>query len=154
MNVVMEAISSSVQRTSYLRFIKLRRTCSITSGAIQHGVPTKVCLVRSLDRSPLVATKELTPKSASWMVPSSPSSTLPAFTSLRWEYKKSNGERTNADCRKMIPRDIYEALSFACRLKITVAYNISHSRTDIFITTPSYRRYFFPGKHNFHASVP
>ena len=38
-------------------------TCSITSGAIQHGVPTKVCLDLSLDKSPNVAIDELTPKS-------------------------------------------------------------------------------------------
>lgn len=38
-------------------------TCSITSGAIQHGVPTKVFRTLFLVMSPPVARKELTPKS-------------------------------------------------------------------------------------------
>lgn len=39
------------------------RTCSITSGAIQHGVPTKVFRTLFLVISPPVARNELTPKS-------------------------------------------------------------------------------------------
>lgn len=39
-------------------------TCSITSGAIQHGVPTKVFLTLCLVTSPPVARNALTPKSA------------------------------------------------------------------------------------------
>lgn len=51
-----------------IRLIKLferkhHRTCSITSGAIQHGVPTNVCLTESLERSLPVANQALTPKS-------------------------------------------------------------------------------------------
>lgn len=38
-------------------------TCSITSGAIQHGVPTKVLRTLFLVMSPPVAKKALTPKS-------------------------------------------------------------------------------------------
>lgn len=39
-------------------------TCSITSGAIQHGVPTNVFLTLFLVMSPPVAKKALTPKSS------------------------------------------------------------------------------------------
>ena len=38
-------------------------TCSMTSGAIQHGVPTNVFLTLFRVTSPPVAKKELTPKS-------------------------------------------------------------------------------------------
>lgn len=38
-------------------------TCSMTSGAIQQGVPTKVCLTVSLVMSLPVANQALTPKS-------------------------------------------------------------------------------------------
>lgn len=41
-----------------------RLTCSMTSGAIQQGVPTKVCLTVSLVMSLPVANHALTPKSA------------------------------------------------------------------------------------------
>lgn len=41
-----------------------RLTCSMTSGAIQQGVPTKVCLTVSLVMSLPVANQALTPKSA------------------------------------------------------------------------------------------
>lgn len=60
-------------------------TCSMTSGAIQHGVPTKVCRDFWRDRSPPVASHDDTPKSAIWMVPSSPNKMLPAFMSLRFQ---------------------------------------------------------------------
>lgn len=40
-----------------------RLTCSMTSGAIQQGVPTKVCLTVSLVMSLPVANHALTPKS-------------------------------------------------------------------------------------------
>ncbi len=39
---------------------------SVTSGAIQHGVPTKVCLDFALVRSPPDASQAETPKSAIW----------------------------------------------------------------------------------------
>lgn len=58
-------------------------TCSITSGAIQHGVPTNVCLTFCLDKSLPVANQADTPKSAIWTVPSSPRRMFPAFTSLK-----------------------------------------------------------------------
>jgi len=57
-------------------------TCSMTSGAIQHGVPTKVCRTFCRLRSRPVASHALTPKSAICTVPSSPSRILPAFMSL------------------------------------------------------------------------
>jgi len=47
-------------------------TCSMTSGAIQHGVPTKVCRTFCRLRSRPVASHALTPKSAICTVPSSP----------------------------------------------------------------------------------
>uniref|UniRef100_A0A182NWP6 Uncharacterized protein n=1 Tax=Anopheles dirus TaxID=7168 RepID=A0A182NWP6_9DIPT len=56
-------------------------SCSITSGAIQHGVPTNVWRTFCRERSPPVASHALTPKSAIWTVPSSPSSMLPALMS-------------------------------------------------------------------------
>lgn len=62
--------------------VYLNVTCSMTSGAIQHGVPTKVCLTFCLDMSLSVANHADTPKSAICTVPSSPSSIFPAFISL------------------------------------------------------------------------
>ena len=61
----------------------MRHTCSMTSGAIQHGVPTNVCLERSRARFPPDAIKELTPKSANMTVPSFPRRILPALMSLK-----------------------------------------------------------------------
>jgi hypothetical protein len=58
-------------------------TCSITSGAIQQGVPTNVCLTFCRDKSLPVANHAETPKSAIWTVPSSPSKIFPALISLR-----------------------------------------------------------------------
>jgi len=57
-------------------------TCSMTSGAIQQGVPTKVCRTFCRLKSRPVASHALTPKSAICTVPSSPSRILPAFMSL------------------------------------------------------------------------
>ena len=64
---------------------KFQITCSITSGAIQQGVPTKVCLALSRESCapPGAAINELTPRSASITVPSSPRSMLPALMSLQ-----------------------------------------------------------------------
>jgi hypothetical protein len=62
---------------------ELKLTCSITSGAIQQGVPTNVCRTFCLERSLPVANQADTPKSAICTVPSSPSKMLPAFTSLQ-----------------------------------------------------------------------
>ena len=61
-------------------------TCSITSGAIQHGVPTNVCRTFCLERSLPVASHADTPKSAICTVQSSHSRMLPAFTSLKHHY--------------------------------------------------------------------
>ncbi len=58
-------------------------TCSMTSGAIQHGVPTNVCRTESLTRSLPVANQALTPKSAIITDPSEPSNMFPAFISLK-----------------------------------------------------------------------
>lgn len=58
-------------------------TCSITSGAIQQGVPTKVCLTFSREISLPVANHADTPKSAICTVPSSPKRILPALISLK-----------------------------------------------------------------------
>jgi len=59
-----------------------QETCSITSGAIQQGVPTNVCRTFSLDVSFPVASQAATPKSAIITVPSSHRRMLPAFISL------------------------------------------------------------------------
>ena len=53
-------------------------TCSMTSGAIQQGVPTKVWRDLALERSPPAASQADTPKSAIWIWPSVPSRMLPA----------------------------------------------------------------------------
>lgn len=58
-----------------------QRTCSITSGAIQHGVPTKV--LATFRRLPYPTSHPATPKSASLTRPSSPRRILPALMS-RW----------------------------------------------------------------------
>lgn len=63
---------------------ELKLTCSITSGAIQHGVPTNVCRTFCLERSLPVASQADTPKSAICTVPSSPSRMLPALMSLKY----------------------------------------------------------------------
>jgi len=57
-------------------------TCSMTSGAIQHGVPTNVWRTFSRDESLPAESHALTPKSAIITLPSSPSRILPAFMSL------------------------------------------------------------------------
>lgn len=63
-------------------------TCSITSGAIQQGVPTKVCRTFSRELSFPAASQALTPKSAIITLPSSPSRMLPALISLKkWIHK-------------------------------------------------------------------
>ena len=54
----------------------------MTSGAIQHGVPTNVCRTFSRDMSLPADSQALTPKSAIITLPSSPSKILPAFISL------------------------------------------------------------------------
>ena len=64
-------------------------TCSITSGAIQHGVPTNVWRTLSRDKSLPVASHAETPKSAIITVPSSPSKMFPALISLH-QYITSN----------------------------------------------------------------
>lgn len=64
-------------------FVKANVTCSITSGAIQQGVPTKVCLTFSREISLPVANQADTPKSAICTVPSSPKRILPALISLQ-----------------------------------------------------------------------
>ena len=73
-----------------LPYIKLNRnsqklTCSITSGAIQQGVPTNVWRTFSLDASLPVANQADTPKSAICTVPSSPSKIFPALMSLKFQ---------------------------------------------------------------------
>lgn len=55
----------------------------MTSGAIQQGVPTKVCRTFSREISLPVASQADTPKSAICTVPSSPRSMLPALMSLK-----------------------------------------------------------------------
>lgn len=55
------------------------RTCSMTSGAIQHGVPTKV--LATFRRFPYPTSHPATPKSASFTRPSSPKRMLPALMS-------------------------------------------------------------------------
>ena len=47
-----------------LHSAQISLTCSITSGAIQHGVPTNVLRTLFLVMSPPVARKALTPKSS------------------------------------------------------------------------------------------
>ncbi len=54
-------------------------TCSMTSGAIQQGVPTKVCRDLARERSPPAASHADTPKSAIWIWPSVPRRMLPAY---------------------------------------------------------------------------
>ena len=61
----------------------LFNTCSMTSGAIQHGVPTNVCRTLSRTRSLPVANQALTPKSAIITEPSWPNKMLPALMSLQ-----------------------------------------------------------------------
>jgi len=64
--------------------VKIRlHTCSMTSGAIQQGVPTKVCRTFSRDKSLPADSHALTPKSAIITLPSSPRRMLPAFMSLQ-----------------------------------------------------------------------
>lgn len=70
------------------------QTCSMTSGAIQHGVPTKVCLTFCRERSLPVASQAETPKSAIWTVPSSPSKILPALISLKKYVLTSSRQKT------------------------------------------------------------
>ena len=55
----------------------------MTSGAIQHGVPTNVCRTLSRTRSLPVANQALTPKSAIITEPSWPNKMLPALMSLQ-----------------------------------------------------------------------
>lgn len=57
-------------------------TCSMTSGAIQHGVPTNVWRDFCRLKSPPVASQDETPKSAICTVPSSPRRMFPALMSL------------------------------------------------------------------------
>ena len=64
---------------------------NVTSGAIQQGVPTNVCLDLALLWSPPDASQADTPKSAIWTWPSEPSKILPALISrwmwpLLWRY--------------------------------------------------------------------
>lgn len=73
--------NESVINYVYLKILVL--TCCMTSGAIQHGVPTNVCLTFCLDISLPVDSHADTPKSAICTFPSSPSSILPAFISLQ-----------------------------------------------------------------------
>uniref|UniRef100_A0A2P2MQN1 Uncharacterized protein n=1 Tax=Rhizophora mucronata TaxID=61149 RepID=A0A2P2MQN1_RHIMU len=54
--------------------------CCITSGAIQHGVPTKVFLERC--RSPVSNMQADTPKSANLTTPLESTKIFPALTSL------------------------------------------------------------------------
>mmetsp|Transcript_30947 Transcript_30947/g.68539 ORF Transcript_30947/g.68539 Transcript_30947/m.68539 type:complete len:258 (+) Transcript_30947:2600-3373(+) len=78
------AISSSVipndQMSAALSYPSV---CSITSGAIQHGVPTKVILVAlSWPQDPLRSKEAATPKSPSLTDPSLSTKMLPALISL------------------------------------------------------------------------
>lgn len=73
--------SSTTATNLTYKMIPKKRTCSITSGAIQHGVPTNV--LATFRRLPYPTSHPATPKSASLTRPSSPRRILPALMS-RW----------------------------------------------------------------------
>uniref|UniRef100_A0A182J0G7 Uncharacterized protein n=1 Tax=Anopheles atroparvus TaxID=41427 RepID=A0A182J0G7_ANOAO len=114
-------------------------SCSITSGAIQHGVPTNVWRTFCRDRSPPVASHALTPKSAICTVPSSPSRMLPALMSrwiwpLLWKYSSPFStsfstvamvDSSNTPCRQLTVR--IRCLMMSSRLPPSSSRKISHS---------------------------
>lgn len=75
-------------------------TCSMTSGAIQHGVPTNVFRTLFLVMSPPVAKKALTPKSRVEMFKKHTSkSQINALSTIRVRLKKNN----NSENTKQLP---------------------------------------------------
>jgi hypothetical protein len=68
----------------------------MTSGAIQQGVPTKVCRDLARERSPPAASHADTPKSAIWIWPSVPRRMLPAYNRAAAEFTAA--EKLMIDC--------------------------------------------------------